>query len=350
EALFHDRGLANAIYFSAPDVGRDTLTALGLPPHRVAQLTVNRVSSFEELLALVRSVPPERRIEIPNSDPNSNDDHDSIWVQAKLHQLGVLNDPYRMAVFNAAIYEGRRELAGSTVGSSMQALLDAHDVKRLWDVDRPSVAVSFINRLPEERRVALAGQERMSALVARLRAGRVVEMLRGQQLRRALDGEAAAVLGELARTLTVRGGRPAVVIDDERALVEAADQNPLSQSEMRRAFVLWNRRRQDSSLRLTDEESALVTRYEALARDTEAMDDPAMAEALRAARFGEPDLTGNAPGPQNLGSEAEFMHFRLEARARAARGSGSETFDTFNWEGTTVDQRLTEFRQYYAAQ
>ena len=337
ERQLHDAGLVHALYFASPESGAETLGALGVPPQRIAALTVNRVENFAGLLAWMRSIPAANRLEVTHS----------IWYQAKITQiLGINPAPSQLEVLCAAIYEDNPELADTDVGRDMQALLTAYDIEQRWAAEDRVAVWTALSRMPEERRTRLAAHPRMTALVARLAAGTAVQMVEAGELRRALAGEADALLRQDALRLTVRGGRITFVIADPRAYIQLVNNDPAAQAELRRGLVVARRRADHPEESFTPEDLRCADRYEALHAAIEAIDDPAMDEALRNAAFGEVALAG-AGGPQTPTSEADFMHLRLEDRVGALRTGGSTIRDAWAWEGTTVDQSVTEFRMLY---
>lgn len=337
ERQLHEAGLVHALYFASPDAGAETLGALGLPPHRIAELTVNRVSNFAELLAWMRNIPAARRLEVTQS----------LWYQAKVTQvLGINPSPSLLEVLCAAIYEDNPDLADSEVGRDMQALLTAYDIEQRFTAGDRVAVWTALSRMSEERRTRLAAHPRMRAWLDRLARGNVTQMAEADELRRALAGGADMQLRYDALRLSGRTGRITVEIADPRAFIQLVNNDPAVQGQVRRGIVVARRRVAHPAESFTPEDLRCADLYEALEAAIARIDDPAMDEALRNAAFGEVALAG-AGGPQTPTSEADFMHFRLEDRVGRLRTTGSRIRDSWAWEGTTVDQAVTEFRMLY---
>lgn len=353
ERRFHEGTLVQSLYFAAHQTGGETLKALGVPEEQAAQFTINKVGNFDELLAFIRKVPAARRLAITQSP----------WYQPKLTQvMGINPDTARMNLLLAALYEGNPQLANTDFLRQQQAMLDAYDIERAWDPDEPVKAWIILSRKTPARCQALVELMRFEpdaekkktapplyALLQRLEAGTMRERILAQRLRRGLAGEGAQLLQEDALTLVVRDGRATQTIDNPRAFIERVINTPEAQAELRRGMVIRRRLTENPNLPVSAEDRALAAKYDGARQAAEQIGDKdaALREAFENVAFGEPDLQGARPG-QDPAVEADFMHYRLEARLAAVRTRGSRaTTDTLSWAGPTVDENAARFRVYY---
>ena len=353
ERRFHEGTLVQSLYFASHQTGGETLKALGAPEELAAQFTINKVGNFDELLAFIRKVPAARRLAITESP----------WYQPKLTQvMGINPDTARMNLLLAALYEGNPQLANTDFLRRQQAMLDAYDVERAWDPDDPVKAWIILSRKtparcqalvelmkfqPDPEQKAAKPPPPLYALLQRLEAGLARERVLATRLRRGLAGDGATLLREDA--IKVRGSANTALIDNPRAYIESVINTPAAQAELRRGMVIRRRLTENPSLPVSAEDRALAAKYDGARQAAEQIGDkdPALREAFENVAFGEPDLQGAQPG-QDPAVEADFMHYRLEARLAAVRTQGSKaTTDVVSWAGPTVDENAARFRVYY---
>ncbi|WP_374495618.1 polymorphic toxin type 4 domain-containing protein [Zoogloea sp.] len=353
ERRFHEGTLVQSLYFASHETGSETLKALGTPEEQAAQFTINKVNNFDELLAFIRKVPAARRLAITQSP----------WYQSKLTQVMGLNPgTARMNLLLAALYEGNPQLADTDFLRRQQAMLDAYDVERAWDPDDPVKAWIILSRKTPARCQALVELMKFQpdpeqkeakpppplyALLQHLEAGVTRERILATRLRRGLAGEGATLLREDA--IKIRGSANTAQIDNPRAYIESVINTPAAQAELRRGMVIRRRLTENPSLPVSAEDRALAAKYDGARQAAEQIGDkdPALREAFENVAFGEPDLEGARPG-QDPAVEADFMHYRLEARLAAVRTQGSKaTTDVVSWAGPTVDENAARFRVYY---
>lgn len=351
EARFHSHVLLQSLYFASHETADATYAALGVPPHLAAQFTVNRVTTFAELLAFLRRIPPAHRLDVTQS----------LWYQTKLTQvMGLSPSPAQTEVLCAALYEGNEALVDSEPGREMQAVLDSYDLERAWEARDRTRMWTMLLRMSPERRARLAGHRRMvssgipagstptvTPLLDRLAAGNADAILAASQIRRALAGEAETLLRQEATRLTVRNGRPTIVMGDPRAYIELVSRDPAAQADLRRGMVLARRAEADSTLVLTAAEQVQADRYRSLLAAVDQIDDHELRESLRNVALGEPDLTGAAGAGNDPTAEAHYLHFRLEDRLAALRPGASSATDLISWAGPSVDEHATRFRVLY---
>jgi hypothetical protein len=353
EQRFHEQGLVQSLYFAAHETGEATLAGLGASAEQTAQFTVNKVANFTELLAWMRRIPAARRLTVTQSP----------WYQSKVTQvMGINPSPAQQNLLLAALYEGNQELANTDFLKDQQALLDAYDIEQSWERGESARVWSLLLRMPAERRQRLANlmaappapddkrpRPPLIDLLRRLERGTVTETIQGLRLRRGLAGEAATLLREDATTWVVRDGRPTLRVADPRAFIEVIARSPEAQAELRRGMVIRRRLDADPTLEVTPADRALAERFVAARQAAEEIGDRDhdLRAAFEAVAFGDPDVLGTTPGPQDPTSEADFMHFRLEDRLTALRPSASAVSDLLSWAGPTVDENATQFRVLY---
>lgn len=353
ERRFHEGTLVQSLYFASHETGGATLNALGTPEEQAAQFTINKVGNFSELLAFIRKIPAARRLTLTESP----------WYQPKLTQvMGIHPDTARQNLLLAALYEGNAQLADTDFLRRQQATLDAYDIEQAWNPDEPVRVWIILSRKSPARCQALVelmktrpdpgtGQVAppLLGLLQRLEAGITRERILARRLRQGLAGGGKQLLQEDSFKPDARDGRPTLRIDNPRAFIENFINTPEAQAELRRGMVIRRRLTENPNLPVSAEDRALAGKYDSARQAAEQIGekDPALREAFENVAFGEPDLQGARPG-QDPAVEADFMHYRLEARLAAVRTRGSRaTTDTLSWAGPTVDENAARFRVLY---